>query len=187
MWCRKISEKMLEDAYRDFYRKQVANRIEKLHKSAPRNNTHPEIRTVKSIQSKLKNNEAMIAPADKGNSLVILPIHQYESKIQDFIDTNNFSTSTSNPTKIFQSQVRKTINHSPHLIPPNSKWKLINLNLNPFILVYERLRWSRGSVLAFSTQVRGFKPGRSRRIFKGEKNPQHAFLRRGSKAIGPMS
>ena len=26
-----------------------------------------------------------------------------------------------------------------------------------------------GSVLAFSTQVRGFKPGRSRRIFKGEK------------------
>jgi len=27
----------------------------------------------------------------------------------------------------------------------------------------------RGSVLAFSTQVCGFKPGRSRRIFKGEK------------------
>ena len=46
----------------------------------------------------------------------------------------------------------------------------------------ERLRWSRGSVLAFSTQVRGFKPGRSRR-----KNPQHASLRRGSKAVGPMS
>ena len=29
----------------------------------------------------------------------------------------------------------------------------------------ERLRWSRGSVLAFGTQVRGFKPGRSRQIF----------------------
>ena len=39
-------------------------------------------------------------------------------------------------------------------------------------------------VLAFSTQIRGIKPGRSRRIFKGEKNPQHAFLRRGSKAVG---
>ena len=48
-------------------------------------------------------------------------------------------------------------------------------------------RWSRGSVLAFGTQVRGFKPGRSRRIFRGEKNPQHAFLRRGSKAVSPMS
>ena len=33
----------------------------------------------------------------------------------------------------------------------------------------KRLRWSRGSVLAFGIQVRGFKPGRSRRIFKGEK------------------
>ena len=31
------------------------------------------------------------------------------------------------------------------------------------------LRWSRGSVLAFGTQVRGFKPGRSCRIFQGEK------------------
>ena len=46
----------------------------------------------------------------------------------------------------------------------------------------KRLRWSRGSVLAFGTQVRGFKPGRSRR-----KNPQRAFLRRGSKAVGLMS
>ena len=24
-------------------------------------------------------------------------------------------------------------------------------------------------------------------FFQGEKNPQHAFLRRGSKAVGPMS
>ena len=33
----------------------------------------------------------------------------------------------------------------------------------------KRLRWSRGSVLAFGTQVRGFKPGRSRWIFQGDK------------------
>ena len=33
---------------------------------------------------------------------------------------------------------------------------------------YTRLRWSRGSVPAFGTQVRGFKPGRSRWIFQGE-------------------
>ena len=34
---------------------------------------------------------------------------------------------------------------------------------------WKRLRWSRGSVLAFATQVRRFKPGRCRRIFQGEK------------------
>ena len=33
----------------------------------------------------------------------------------------------------------------------------------------KRLRWFRGSVLVFGTQVRRFKPGRSHRIFQGEK------------------
>ena len=33
----------------------------------------------------------------------------------------------------------------------------------------KRLQWSRGSVLAFGTQVRGFAPGRSRRIFRAKK------------------
>jgi len=40
--------------------------------------------------------------------------------------------------------------------------------IHPYIITL-RLPWSRGSMLPFSTQVRGFKPGRSRRIFKGEK------------------
>ena len=38
---------------------------------------------------------------------------------------------------------------------------------------YKQLRWSRGSVLAFGTHIRGFKPGRSRR--------------KGSKAVCTMS
>ena len=33
----------------------------------------------------------------------------------------------------------------------------------------KRFRWSRDSVLAFGTKVRGFKPDRSRWIFQGEK------------------
>jgi hypothetical protein len=37
------------------------------------------------------------------------------------------------------------------------------------MLQFTWLRWSRGSVLAFGTQVRGFKPSRSRWIFKREK------------------
>ena len=40
--------------------------------------------------------------------------------------------------------------------------------LNAMLVEDKRLRWSRGSVLAFGTQVRRFKPGRSRRIFKGK-------------------
>jgi hypothetical protein len=50
----------------------------------------------------------------------------------------------------------------------------------------KRLRWSRGSVLAFGTQVRGFKPDRSRRILRAKKKsfggevkpsvPCHSFM-----------
>ena len=40
------------------------------------------------------------------------------------------------------------------------------MQLGNFIGVFLAHRWSRGSVLAFSTEVCGFKPGRSRRIFR---------------------
>jgi hypothetical protein len=43
------------------------------------------------------------------------------------------------------------------------------------------------SVLSTGPKVRGFDPDRGRWIFKDDKNPEHHFLRRGSKAIGPMS
>ena len=49
------------------------------------------------------------------------------------------------------------------------------------------LWWSRGSVLAFSTQVRGFKPGRSCRIFKGEKILSTPSFGGEVKLSGPMS
>ena len=45
---------------------------------------------------------------------------------------------------------------------------LLYLILNPHFFL-KLLRWSTGSVLAFGTQVRGFKPGRSSRIFQGQK------------------
>jgi hypothetical protein len=45
-----------------------------------------------------------------------------------------------------------------------------------------------GLVLASGIRVRGFKPGRSHWIFFGHlKNPSHAFLRRESERICPMS
>jgi len=52
---------------------------------------------------KLNDNNAMITRADKGNSLVILPTEQYENKIEQFIHSNNFLTSKTNPTESFQT------------------------------------------------------------------------------------
>jgi hypothetical protein len=70
----------------------------------------------------------MIAWADKGNSLVLLPIKQYDAKIQDFVKANKFQNATKDPTRYFQSQVRNSINNSRTLIPHDSKWRYTNMN-----------------------------------------------------------
>jgi hypothetical protein len=41
---------------------------------------------------------------------------------------NNFHTTTTDPTKTFQTQIRKTIKESKNLIPQYKKWRYINLN-----------------------------------------------------------
>jgi hypothetical protein len=50
----------------------------------------------------------MVTQADKGNSIVILPTPQYESKSDKFLTDNNFRTTTTDPTNSFQTQVRNT-------------------------------------------------------------------------------
>ena len=75
--------------------------------------------------------------------------------------------------RMFRNATRRQIGRESKLLqtgnPGSKKYAM------PYILQYnilcERLRWSRGSVMAFSTQVRGFKPGRSLRIFRAKKNP----------------
>jgi hypothetical protein len=43
------------------------------------------------------------------------------------------------------------------------------------------------SVIAVVSKVRGFRPGLGLWISKDDTSPQHAFLQRGSEAVGPMS
>jgi hypothetical protein len=55
----------------------------------------------------------------------------------------------------------------PHHVFNRARW--LDCNYVSYML-NERLRWSGGSVMAFGTRVRGFKPGRSRRIFRAKKS-----------------
>jgi len=115
---------------REVYRKLTAERINTLQLNNPQHthNTHPEAKTIKSIKTKLKDNEAMIAHTNKGNSLMILPIKQYDSKITVFLRANNFQTTERDPTKTFQFQVRRVVTDSKTLIPQEIKWKYVNMN-----------------------------------------------------------
>ena len=97
----------LPSSDREVYRKLVADRINTLIMQNPTHQSHPEAKVIRSIQTKLKENNATVTQADKGNSIVILPTPQYETKIQDFILNNKFRTATADPTDTFQAQVRK--------------------------------------------------------------------------------
>ena len=73
---------------------------------------------------------------------------------------------------------------------PSTQQQNLGADLFRFIsavISTDRLRWSSSGLLAFGTQVRGFKAGRSRRIFKGEKILSTPSFGRGSKAVCPMS
>ena len=103
---------------REAYRKIIADRLCTLQQNnnpSRSHRTHPKTRIIKSVRSKLKDNNAMIARADKGNSIVILPTQQYESKIQDFLQGNNFITTTKDPTNTYQTEIKNTIKQSKTL------------------------------------------------------------------------
>ena len=42
-------------------------------------------------------------------------------------------------------------------------------------------------ILSSGSEVRGFDPGQNRWIFSERKYPEYDFLRKGSKAVGPVS
>ena len=64
----------------------------------------------------------------KGNSIVILLIQQYEPKIRYFLQTNSLQTTSTDPTKRYQTQIRTKISNSKTPIPQDFRWKYINLN-----------------------------------------------------------
>jgi hypothetical protein len=113
---------------RDIYRKLVADHIDTLQKQNLTHRTHSEAKVIKAIQRKLKDNDTMITRADKGNTVVILPTHQYETKLQDFLRNNDFHTNTTDPTTTYQTQIRTTIKQTPTVIPKEGRWKYINMN-----------------------------------------------------------
>jgi hypothetical protein len=70
----------------------------------------------------------MLTQPEKCNSIVIIPIQQYESKIHYFLQMNSLQTTSTDPSKRCQTQIRTTINKSKTLIPQYFRWKYINLN-----------------------------------------------------------
>jgi hypothetical protein len=84
--------------------------------------------TVNKIKEKLKQHNAILTKADKGQSIIIIYNDDYNNKVQDFITNNNFQLASRDPTNTFQKDIKILINSSPTLIAQHSKWKYHNMN-----------------------------------------------------------
>jgi hypothetical protein len=83
---------------------------------------------IHTIKNKLQSNNAIITKADKGNTIVIEYKQEYCRKIGEFIDKNNILKVYNDPTKIFQKQVKTTLNDCQAVLHKDEKWKFINMN-----------------------------------------------------------
>ena len=71
---------------------------------------------------------------------------------------------------LFRTGHQITLSVNTQIMCSTKQKKIVNFFSFIFpTFVKKRLRCSKGSVQAFSTQVRGFKPGRSRQIFRAKK------------------
>jgi hypothetical protein len=95
----------------DHMRHQVAINLRKLYAHYSRqyhyNSIHDiqEKKTLNKIKEKLNTNNATIIKADKGHSIVIMPITLYYEKVQNFIQTNEFHHIDKDLTTKFQNDV----------------------------------------------------------------------------------
>jgi hypothetical protein len=87
-----------------------------------------EIKTVNRIKGKLSDTGAIVTEADKGSSMIIIYENEYNSKVHDFISSNNFEKAPKDLTEKLQRKIRAVVNDYKEVIPKESKWKYISLN-----------------------------------------------------------
>ena len=68
------------------------------------------------VKDKLKENNAIIQKADKGNSIVVIYTDEYTQKVREFISQGNFTTANGDITKTLQKEVRDTVDECKSVI-----------------------------------------------------------------------
>jgi hypothetical protein len=87
-----------------------------------------ECNAIKTLKHKINQNQLIITKADKGNKLVILYKDDYNRKIEEFINKNNFTKLPHDITNKLQQTIRNKLNKYSKIINTYNKWKYINLN-----------------------------------------------------------
>jgi hypothetical protein len=77
------------------------------------------------MKQKLASNQLIVAKADKGNTLIIMKVEEYNNKIEDFINNNNFTKLTCDITNKEQYNIWNSINKSKNIISTNKNGNIL--------------------------------------------------------------
>ena len=91
---------------------------------------HKERKLIHQIEEKLFSNNATIAKADKGNTIVIEFQNSYYNTIKTFIDNNDFTELDQDSTNKFEKQIGASINTCQQIIHRNTKWNYFGSEQN---------------------------------------------------------
>jgi hypothetical protein len=85
----------------DYYRYLVAHNIKKLEQGGRRKNKYKsnEWKIMKEIKNKIQKHNLIITKADKGKTIVIMSLQQYQQHTQKFIQENTYEQLPQDPTK----------------------------------------------------------------------------------------
>lgn len=104
-----------------------------LQNHTPSHSPTNDIYLYKSLQDKINHENLVLSKADKGNSIVIMNRNEYEQKVNDIIQGEEFETLNSDPTKKFTQKIKNIIKIttfiSPevlkHIVPMNPRSPLL--------------------------------------------------------------
>ncbi|XP_049828734.1 uncharacterized protein LOC126267492 [Schistocerca gregaria] len=85
-------------------------------------------KTINSIHRKLKQHNALITKADKGNALVLITKAEYIEKTEKFLTENKISKLTSDPTQRYQRNVKTLLKNITHTLTQNQTKRMTQKN-----------------------------------------------------------
>jgi hypothetical protein len=104
--------------------------IIKTHKQNYHNNNNNDNQTIKSINKKLKDNNAIVTTADKTKNIVIIDHETYIDKTQKFMNENKYIKIKKDPTTKYNNIIKTIIEQNPE-INKNNKHKYRIQNPQP--------------------------------------------------------
>jgi hypothetical protein len=127
---------LIDPLQQNYLRQLVAIHIQKLKQkytthSYNNKNAKLEWKIMKGIKDKITNNNLVIKRADKGRTVVIIEQEDYEYKILDFINNNDFIETNIDPTKQYHRNTRNVANKCNIIIPKDKKWQTNILSRKP--------------------------------------------------------